>query len=273
MISIRSFSFPLREDRGSSLSPSSLPGKTILLKLSGLLVFFLLWEAAPRLGWIQTTYLSPPSEVFAALWEMAQSGELAEHFFWSLQRVLIGLALSTVFGIVLGIAIGFFKPAETALSLLFQCFRQMSAFALFPVFILFFGLGELSKDLIIFWASLWPVLLNTANGVKNTDPLLIHSVQSMGASKFFIFRKVILPAAAPDILTGIRLGASYCVMAVVAAEMIGATAGLGYLVMYSQETFHIPAMYGAIVSLAFLGIGINYALHLLQNYVLRWKRQ
>lgn len=273
MMSIRSISFPLREEKESSPSLFSLPGKTILLKSSGLFLFFLLWEAAPRLGWIQATYLSPPSEVLASLWDMALSGELAEHFFWSLQRVLIGLALSTTAGIILGILIGFFRPAEAALSLLFQCFRQMSAFALFPVFILFFGLGELSKDLIIFWASLWPVLLNTAGGVRNTDPLLIHSVQSMGASKFFIFRKVILPAAAPDILTGIRLGASYCVMAVVAAEMIGATAGLGYLVMYSQETFHIPAMYGAITALAFMGILINYGLSAVQNHLFRWKKQ
>jgi NitT/TauT family transport system permease protein len=148
----------------------------------------------------------------------------------------------------------------------------MSAFALFPVFILLFGLSELSKTIIIFWASLWPVLLNTSTGVKHVDPVLIQSAKSMGASQFFIFCKIILPAAAPEIFTGIRLGASYCVMAVVAAEMIGATAGLGYLVLYSQETFNIPEMYAGIVCLAALGLGLNYALYSIEKFFTSWRQ-
>lgn len=244
----------------------------LAMRFLGLAVFLLLWEAAPRLGWVETTYLSPPSAVLETLISMTATGELVEHFLWSLQRVLIGLAISTVVGVFLGLFIGYFHSVEIYLDLLFQFFRQMSAFALFPVFILFFGLGELSKDIIIFWASLWPVLLNTINGVKNVDHLLIDSARSMGASEGFIFRKIILPAAAPDIFTGIRLGASYCVMAVVAAEMIGATAGLGYLVMYSQETFHVSAMYGSIVALAILGVGLNYILYIVQKRLISWKR-
>lgn len=273
MISTRSAAVQAGQSAPASRLHLAVQSQSLALRLAGLILFLMLWELAPRLGWVEPTYLSPPSEVFQTLIEMGASGELAEHFLWSLQRVLIGLLLSTIIGVTLGLVIGFFPVAEAALDLLFQFFRQMSAFALFPVFILLFGLGELSKDLIIFWASLWPVLLNTIGGVRNTDKLLIQSVQTMGASKSFIFRKVILSAAAPDIFTGIRLGASYCVMAVVAAEMIGATAGLGYLVMYSQETFHIPAMYGAIVMLAFLGIGINRLLSTAQNHFIRWKKQ
>lgn len=237
----------------------------------GLMLFFILWEAAPRLGWVRATYLAPPSRVFRALWLLALRGELARHAFISLQRVLLGLLVSVVVGVILGLFIGYFRRVDRILDLLFQAFRQMSAFALFPVFILLFGLGELSKTIIIFWASLWPVLLNTSSGVKNVDPILIRSAKSMGASRLFIFVKIILPAAAPEVFTGIRLGGSYCVMAVVAAEMIGASSGLGYLVLYSEETFNVPEMYGGIVGLAILGIGLNWILYRAEKFFTSWK--
>jgi NitT/TauT family transport system permease protein len=205
------------------------------------------------------------------LYLLAWRGDLARHFFISLQRVLVGLAVSVAVGGTLGLFIGYFKSMERITNLLFQSFRQLSAFALFPVFILLFGLGELSKTIIIFWASLWPVLLNTISGVKNVDPILIRSAKSMGASRLYIFLRIILPAAAPEVFTGIRLGGSYCIMAVVAAEMIGATSGLGYLVLYSEEIFNIPEMYAGIIGLAVLGLGLNCALHTLERFFTSWK--
>jgi energy-coupling factor transporter ATP-binding protein EcfA2 len=134
-----------------------------------------LWEAAPRLGWVRAAYLAPPSRVFRALWLLALRGELARHFLISPRRVLAGLLVSAAAGVILGLFTGCFRRVDRILNLLFQAFRQMSAFALFPVFILLFGLGELSKTIIIFWASLWPVLLNTSSGVKNVDSVLIRS--------------------------------------------------------------------------------------------------
>jgi NitT/TauT family transport system permease protein len=251
----------------------TLPGKIYdtFTRSIGLILFIVLWEAAPRLGWVRATYLAPPSIVFRALYLLAYRGELSRHFLISLQRVGVGLLVSAVVGVVLGLFIGYFRRIDQVLNLLFQSFRQMSAFALFPVFILLFGLGELSKTIIIFWASLWPVLLNTSSGVKNVDTVLIRSAKSMGASKPYIFLQIILPAAAPEIFTGIRLGCSYSVMAVVAAEMIGASSGLGYLVLYSEETFNVPEMYAGIVGLAILGIGLNYLLHRAEKFFTLWK--
>ena len=237
----------------------------------GLILFIALWELVPKIGLVRAAYLSPPSAVLQALYRMGVRGDLSKHFLVSLQRAVVGLGGSSVVGVVLGLFIGYFRRTERYLNLLFQSFRQMSAFALFPVFILFFGLGELSKTIIIFWASLWPVLLNTCGGVKNVDKILVRSAVSMGASKLFIFLKIILHAAAPEIFTGIRLGGSYCVMAVVAAEMIGATSGLGYLVIYSEQTFNTPEMYGGIVMLAVLGLGLNYVLHLIERFFTSWK--
>ncbi len=238
----------------------------------GLIIIVILWEIAPRAGWVNIAYVSPPSKVVAALWSLLASGDMAVHAISSLKRMLAGLAAAVAVGTILGIFIGWFRRVEYALDFTFQAFRQMSAFALFPIFILFFGIGELSKTVIVFWASLWPVLLNTINGVRTVDQILVDSAKSMGASQAFIFTKVVLPAAAPAIFTGIRLGGSYAVMAIVAAEMIGAHAGLGYLVLYSQETFKIPDMYAAIVGLAILGLGLNYALATLETKLAGWKQ-
>lgn len=241
-------------------------------RVFGLLLFFALWEALPRLGVVREAYLSPPSAVFAAIVQLAENGQLWKHLAASLQRSLWGLLLAIVAGVVLGLLMGSVRRLEAIVDPVLQLFRQTSAFALFPVFILFLGIGEMSKVAIIFWASFWPVLLSTIGGVKQVDRLLVNSALSMGASQRFIFFKVVLPASLPSIFTGVRLASAYCVTALVAAEMIGAHSGLGFLTLNSQETFQIPAMYSGILLLAVLGLALNYVFALLEGRLLRWRK-
>ncbi|WP_037351347.1 ABC transporter permease [Anaeroarcus burkinensis] len=238
----------------------------------GLVAFFALWEFLPRAGLVDQTFFSPPSLVLQALVSLVKSGAIWPHVESSLQRSFLGLGLSILLGTSLGIFLGWFKRLEYLVDPVLQTFRQLPSLALFPVFILFFGIGELSKVTIIFWASLWPILLNTINGVKNVDKILLDSAKSLGASQRFIFLKVVLPAAVPEIMTGIRLGGAHSVVALVAAEMIGAEAGLGFLVFYSQETFKVPNMFAAIVCLALVGLALNYLLVFIEARLTRWKR-
>ncbi|SFN21508.1 ABC transporter permease [Variovorax sp. OV329] len=238
----------------------------------GLVLFLLLWELLPRTGIVSDAYLSPPSAVLSSIWDLVEKGQLWKHIAASLQRSLWGLLLAISAGVLLGLVMGAVRPLERLLDPVLQLFRQTSAFALFPVFILFLGIGELSKVAIIFWASFWPVLLSTISGVKQVDRLLINSALSMGASRAFIFFKVVLPAALPSIFTGVRLAGAYCITALVAAEMIGAHSGLGFLTLNSQETFQIPTMYAGIFLLAVLGLLLNYLLALLERRLLRWRR-
>jgi NitT/TauT family transport system permease protein len=238
----------------------------------GIVVFVALWEALPRLGIVSDAYLSPPSAVIASIAQLVDTGQLWKHLAASLQRSLWGLLLASFFGVVLGLSIGSSKRLAAIVDPVLQLFRQTSAFALFPVFILFLGIGELSKVAIIFWASFWPVLLSTVSGVKQVDRLLVNSALSMGASQRFIFFKVVLPASLPSIFTGVRLAGAYSITALVAAEMIGAHSGLGFLTLNSQETFQIPTMYAGILLLAVLGLLLNYLLALLERRLLRWRR-
>ena len=242
-----------------------------LERLTCLLLFFAIWEFLPRTGIVSSAFLSPPSAVLAAIAQLIETGQLNKHIFASLQRSLAGLSLAVLAGVSLGLLMGVVRRFEAFVDPLLQLFRQVSALALFPVFLLFFGIGEASKIAIIFWAAFWPVLLNTISGVKQVEKLLIHSALSMGATRGFIFFNVILPAAAPSIFTGIRLAGAYSITALVAAEMIGSHAGLGFLTLNSQEIFQIPSMYAGIVLLALLGLALNYVLALLEKRLTRWR--
>lgn len=238
---------------------------------AGLALLFALWEILPDAGLVDQTFFSPPSKIIQALYGLTLSGEIWVHVASSIQRSFWGLGLAVTMGISLGIFLGWFKRLEDFIDPVLQSFRQLPSLALFPVFILFFGIGEVSKVTIIFWSSLWPILLNTINAVKNVDKILIDSAKSLGASQRFIFLKVVLPAAVPGIMTGIRLGGAHSVVALVAAEMIGAEAGLGFLVFYSQETFKVPNMFAAIVSLAIVGLILNYLLIFIESQLTKWK--
>lgn len=244
-----------------------------LRKTIAIAVFLLLWELLPRLHAIDPFFLPPFSEVIEALWVLTASGEMLKHVEVSLQRSFTGFIMAVSISIPLGIIMGWFQKFEGIVDPLLQVFRNTSALALFPVFILILGLGEVSKTAIILWGAMWPTLLSTIGGVKNVEPLLIKSAKSMGISQFNLFRKVILPAAAPSILTGLRLSATSSILILVAAEMLGANAGLGFLIFYAEQKYAIPEMYVGIVSISLLGFTVNYLLVALEKRFTRWKEQ
>lgn len=237
-----------------------------------IILFLISWEIIPRTGLVNRTFLPPISEILVFLAGMIASGELQRHLEISLFRSSLGFALALFTAIPLGFALGWFKELERYLDPLLQTFRQTSSFALFPLFILFLGIGEVSKIAIILYGTQWPILLNTISAVKNVDPLLVKSARSMGVSRLELFRKVVLPAALPTIFTGIRLGAAFAVLIIVAAEMMGASSGLGYILLNSQYNFDILRMYSAIITLAVLGVAVNYILVWIERKFTGWKQ-
>lgn len=238
-----------------------------------IVIFLALWEILPSVGIIDRAFLPPVSEVIEALIKMISSGALIDNILISLQRAFLGFALAVLVAIPLGILMGWYKLFEKFVDPLIQAFRNTSTLALYPVFILFLGIGEASKIAILFKAALWPILINTISGVKNVDPLLIKSARSMAVSNIFLFRKVVLPSSVPSIASGIRLGASIALVVLVAAEMIGAKSGLGFLIINSQYNFMIPEMYAAIVTLVLLGLALNYVLVWLEKKATGWKEE
>jgi NitT/TauT family transport system permease protein len=244
-----------------------------LRRLLGVIVFLLIWELVPRIGWADPAFIPPFSTVITTFFNLISTGELEQHIVISLQRALIGFGLGMLFAIPLGLIIGWFKKFEYYVESLFQTFRQISTIALLPVFMFIFGIGEVSKIAIIFWGVQWAVLLNTISGVKNVDPLLIKSARSMCASPLTLFVKVILPSAFPSIFTGIRLSATTSILILTAAEMMGASKGLGFLLFDAEVKYQVPKMYASIIAMAIIGLIINYSLQAIEKRVNRWKEE
>jgi sulfonate transport system permease protein len=239
----------------------------------GLLVAFaVFWQVAPSMGWTNKAVLPPLSIIVQALWNGITAGTLSNDILISLQRAGIAFAAAAVVGIPLGLFMGQIRVIERALDPILQLFRQTSALALYPVFILLLGLGEASKIFVIFWATLFPIVLSTIGGVKQVDPKLLEMARVYGAGRLTIFRRVVLPAALPQIFVGLRLSATTALLLLIAAEMIGANSGVGFQVMNAQYNFQIPMMFASILLLALLGLSANFVLERLQARLCRWAK-
>jgi NitT/TauT family transport system permease protein len=166
----------------------------VVRRSAAIVALLALWEVLPRVGLFDRVFLPPLSEDVTALAELAGNGVLFEHVQASLVRSLSGFGLAIALSIPLGLLIGWYKPVAEFLTPVLELFRNTSAVALLPVFILILGLGETSKIAFIVYACSWPILLNTISGVKTVEPLLIKSARSMGLGPLRLFQKVILPA-------------------------------------------------------------------------------
>lgn len=250
----------------------SFSGVQKLFKSTAVIILLLLlWEIAPRIGLVDRTFFPPFSKIVEGLWGLIVSGDLYAHFKASMVRSLSGFGLAIFIAIPLGIIIGWYPWAKELLNPILELFRNTAALALLPVFILLLGIGETSKISIVLFACVFPILLNTIDAVGNVDPLLIRSAKSLGLSSYQLFSKVIIPASIPTIFTGIRMSGSASILVLIAAEMVGAKEGLGYLISYTQMNFQIPEMYAGIITISILGFILNYLLVSIEKKLSKWK--
>ncbi|WP_426299210.1 ABC transporter permease [Arthrobacter sp. R-11] len=244
-----------------------------LWKATGILAFLALWEFAPAYLVAPSTrvFLPPLHEVLLAWGKLFESGSIQGHLAASLSRSVAGFGIAVVAGVSLGLLIAWYGRLNSVLNPLLELFRNTAALALLPVFTLLLGIGEESKVTIVAYAAFFPVLLNTIAGVKTVDPLLIRAAKSLGLNSFRLFQKVILPSAVPTIFTGIRMAGTASILVLIAAEMVGAKAGLGYLIVNAQSSFLIPDMYAGILTVSLLGLGVNFLLVALERHFSRWR--
>jgi len=244
---------------------------TLSTRLAAVVALAVVWELFPRLGLVDSVFLPPLSQVLADWWQLLTSGRLWENTEASLLLALSGFGRAIVLTIPPGLVIGWYQPVANLLNPLLEVFRNTAALALLPVFVLILGLGETSKIAIITYACAWPILLNTISGVRTVDPLLIKSARSLGLGPLRLFQKVVLPAAVPTIFTGIRLAGAYSILILIAAEMVGAKAGLGYLINYAQYNFAVPDMYAGIITISAIGLIVNQLLIALERRFSTWR--
>lgn len=240
------------------------------------LVFFLVWELFSRVnGTVELfnpLFLPAPSEIMQNAWELAQTGIITDSIFYSTIRILQGFVLGTLAAISLGVFMSRFKLAETWISPILNLTGPIPALALLPLFIIWFGIGEFPKVLLIAWTTFVPMLVYTLDGLKSVNPLLIRSATSLGASQRQIFTRVILPSAIPNILVGAQVGLGLAFSSLIVSEMMGASSGLGYIIVDARNYFKISNMFVAIVLIGLEYSLFSYLLKRVEKRVMSWRK-
>ncbi|MFD2232555.1 ABC transporter permease [Phaeospirillum tilakii] len=235
------------------------------------LALFALWQALYALGAIRPILLPPPSQVVVAFVDLAASGELARHLGISLLRVLEGFAVAALVGLPLGVAIGLSRRLDHATDLLVQLIKPIPPIAWIPLAILWFGIGEGGKVFIIFLGALFPVLINTIDGIRQTDHRHVELARILEVSRLRFVTHVVLPGALPAIMTGLRVGLMVAWMCVVAAELIAASSGVGYLIMDARQLSQTDRVLVGMITIGAMGKLLDLALKLIESRLITWK--
>ncbi|MBO6127447.1 MAG: ABC transporter permease [Pseudobutyrivibrio sp.] len=244
--------------------------KNLILKVIAPILLLVVWQTFGTMGVLNEHILPPPSKVIAAFAQLFESGKLVENLVISLFRVFRGFILGALAGVAIGIIMGLSRPINKILSSLVSIFRPIPMIAWIPLLILGLGIGEESKVAVIFIGTLWPVLLNTISGILSVDTKLIEVSRVLEKNKIEMLTKVIMPSAWPAIFTGLRLGISTAWTCVVAAEMIAASSGIGYMIMYARELSQPDVVLVGVFTIGFVGLFIDAIIGVLQKRVLSW---
>lgn len=236
-----------------------------------LVVVLGLWQGAASAGWVDTLFMPAPIDVGRALWRLIASGQMGAHVAASMKRLLAGLALGASLGVVVGVAAGLATPARMIAAPIVAALFPIPKIALLPLFILWFGIGEPSKVATIAFGAFFPMVIATMGGVDAVDRGLIRMAQSFGAPTRDIVRKVVLPAAAPAILSGLRIATSIGIVLIVAAEMIGAKEGLGAFVLAAGNLMAVDELMAGVVVIAAIGVTFAALIGSAERRLLRWR--
>jgi NitT/TauT family transport system permease protein len=209
-------------------------------------------------GLIPSYFLPSPSEVLQSFETLLMNGQLVEDTSLTLTRVILGLTVSALVAIPLGIMMGWSNTVKNLSSLMVGILRPIPPIAWIPFAILWFGVGLESAIFIIFVGSVFPILINTMDGVKRVNKVLLESAYTLGASNRQVLWKVAVPASLPSIITGLKVGVGVGLMCTVAAEMIGSNSGLGYLIFTSTSMLDTGSAIVGMLTIGVIGLGADY---------------
>ncbi len=250
---------------------------TRLVSVLTFVVLLALWWAVTAAQWVEPLFLPPPSAVLQKAWLLATQGymdsTLWQHLAASLERIGLALAGAVLTAIPVGIAIGHNRIARGVLDPLIEFYRPIPPLAYLPLIVIWCGIGELSKVLLIYLAIFAPIAIATANGVRTVDPTKLRAAQSLGATRSQLIRHVILPNALPDILTGVRIGLGVGWSTLVAAELIAATSGLGFMVQSAAQFLVTDVVVLGIFVIALIAFAMEMGLRALQRKLVPWHGQ
>jgi len=255
----------------NSTKPRLIKIKHLFQYLGLSVVILAAWQALYWLGYIKPLILPPPSRVAMTFLDLLKSGEMARHVGISVLRVLEGFGIAAVLGIGLGIAIGLSRTLDRLTDLIIQVVKPIPPIAWIPLAILWFGIGEESKVYIIFLGAFFPIIINTIDGIRQTDHKYVEVARILEVPRWNFVRKVVIPGAFPAIMTGIRVGLMVAWMCVVAAELIAASSGIGYLIMDARQLSQSDVVLVGMITIGIIGKLMDSIIKRLEKRLIVWK--
>jgi len=229
------------------------------------------WQTAGDLGLISTLLFPTPLTIAETVGRLSASGELWGHLQVSLRRAALGFGLGGGLGLLLGLLVGLFRQSERALDPSIQMFRMIPHLALVPLFVLWFGIGEESKVLLIAKGAFFPLYINTFLGIRNADNRLFDVTRVLGFSSFSRIIRLVIPAALPNILLGIRVSLGVAWLGLVVAELIASTSGIGYMMSDARQFSKTPIVFVGILAFALVGKLVDSLVRALERRWLHWQ--
>jgi len=259
------------------------PGKSLwhrleptILGSAGIVILLLLWEVLPRIITMNAgtkLFFTTPSQIVGTLWRLFSTGAIWEPLGVSASGFVLGLGLAILVGLPLGVLIGRSRTLNAMLDPFVTAFNATPRLVFLPLVMLWFGLGLWTKVVIVFIGALFPILINTYEGVRNADRTLINVVRSFGASEWDVARLVVVPNAMPYIIAGLRLAIGRAVLGVVVAEFFGSESGLGVMMVQAAGRYQVDVVFSGLIVFAVLSLALTWMVQLLENRLGRWRPQ
>ena len=264
----------------AGFAPAGAPART--RRLTGyraipLLVLVGLWQLASSTGLLPASKLASPASIVHTAYNLITTnsptyGTLQGSLLASFERWAIGFALGVAIGVLLAVLTGLSRVGEVVADPILQALRSVPLLGLIPLFIVWFGIGELPKVLFVMLSALFPVYLNTFAGIRGVDSKLGELGQVLGLRRSEMIRQIVLPGALPAALTGLQLSVIASMLALVVGEQINATSGLGFMITQAQQFLNNSVIMVALIVYAILGLLLNGAVRLLERKALAWRR-
>jgi len=247
--------------------------RNLLKRLIVVFIFLFGWEAFARLEVVNSRVLSSPFEIFDGIFQLVRSGNLLIDIIHSVKRVLIGFTLGSMVGIIAAIFLGLNKPAKEYLGFMIEILRPIPPIAWIPISILWFGIGDTPAYYLVGLGTFFPVFTNTLKAINGIESKYINLAFSLGATKFIVFRKVLIPMIFPDVFTGFRIGLGVGWIVVITAEMVGTQSGLGYMIQLNRIMLQMPNVIVGMIAIGIIGLLLSFTMNFIEDLIIPWQKR
>ena len=251
-------------------TPRARRGRRLAYWISPVVVL-IVWQILSGTGLVSNQKLPPLNVIWRAAIEVARNGQLGDGLAVSLRRMLIGFVIGAAVATVLGVFAGLLRWGDLVVDPLLQMVRNVPLFGLIPLFILWFGIGELPKEVLIALAASLPIYVNVHAGIREADPYLVEATTVLGYSRWQRLRHVVLPSAVPLTLVGVRLGIASAWLSLVVAEQINADSGIGFMINNARDFLRTDIVFVGLLLYAFVGLAMDTVIRLIERRLLRWR--